>query len=324
MIKKVYYGNVQILGSGTISSPDIKLSAIAIPKDKGLYVSTFDIATILDPGYSGTFPEGDGVTKKIDMLFYNRVNTLGKVLSTIVYLGELRDAADTSDIAYFPELMYRNSPVELGMDLSCETDFTYFNWERCPPEPESYFVKKNEDPLPVNGKPANIVNRDTPVLDGWYTIVSVGVYVNPNWNSDDIWAGYHLGAFAYTDDWGITKLSLVPEPKETQEEEWHDYTVFDNRIYQLAHFVDCSYQKENCNIEPPFVRQDFFIMSNYDREYSRYLPGYTDNIVTLNDPFPSLKCKQRVIDRTIEDLNFKEGQLYLQSTDFIRIKENII
>lgn len=332
MIKRVYYGNVEYLGTGTEPSPDAVVSTIAEPKDKGLYVSTFDVSAILTNGYDPTLPPASGVTKKVDLLFYNRTNTLGKVLSTIVYVGEMRDAWDTSDIPYFPELMYRNSLVELTWDLSCNTNYTYVNWERWPAEPESYYVQQDEQPLPIFGMPANIVNRNTPVLDGWYTIVSVGVYVNPPWDiTEETWKGYHLGSFAYkfedgpgSTTWDNPKFSLVQEPHAYHVDEWHDYTIWDNEIYLLGHFVDADYAENNCNLEPPFIRQDFFVMSNYDREYERYLPGYTDKITTLNDPFPSLKCKQRVIDRTVDDNNFKEGQLYLQSTDFIRIKENII
>ncbi len=319
MIQKVYHGNVEYLGVGTIPTPDIANSIVAIPKDKGLYVSTFDVGAILDPGYAYIA----NVTKKIDLLFYNRTNTLGKVLSTIVYAGEIRDASDTSDIPYFPELMHRTSSVEQGWDLSCVDDYTYVNWERWPPEPESYYVKQNEEPLPVNGVPSNIVNRDTPVLDGWYTLVSAGVYVEPEYTGDPAkWGGNHTGCFALQGAWEGPKFSLVQEPTE-DEEDWHLYSMWDTSINQLGHFVGPAYSSV-CGLEPAFIRQDFFIMSNYDREYSRYLPGYSENLVMLNDPFPSLRSKQRVIDRAATENNFKEAQLYLQSTDYLRIKENII
>ena len=168
-------------------------------------------------------------------------------------------------------------------------------------------------------------------------MVSAGVYVNPPFDFEGTkWGGYHIGSFAYSTLHEKTYLSLVQNPTSDYEDtaQWHDYTVWDNTINQLAHFVDCElYPPEGCggdiseipcNIDPPFLRQDFFVMLNYDREYSRYLSKFTIDIQTLNDSFPSLKDKHRVIDRTVGALNFKEGQLYLQSTDYIRIKGNII
>ncbi len=323
MIQKVYYGNVEYLGSGSIATPAAPTSTIATPKDKGLYVSTFDVGSVLDPGYAGGFPQDEGVVKKVDILFYNRTNTLGKVLSSIVYLGESRDASDTSDIPYFPEQMYKNSPVEEGWDLTCLTDYSYVNWEREAAGAESYFVQQKEKDLPLNGYPANIVNRDTPVLDGWYTLASVGVYVEPPWDGG-VWTGYHTGCFALKSTWDEVRFSLVQEPGEAVFTDWHQYDIWDNTIQLLGHFVNEDYTEDNCLLEPPFIRQDFFIMSNYDREYMRYLPGYVKEPAALNAPFPSLKCKQRVIDRALSENNFKEAQLYLQSTDFLRIKENII
>lgn len=330
MIKKVYYCNVERLGTGTTPNEDVDYSLVVVPKNKGIYVSTFDVGSITTLAPC--------VTKKVDLLFYSRVNTLGKVLSTIVYTGEVRDVGDTSDIPYFPELLFQNSSVELQWEnLDCETDFTYVNYERCPPEPESYWIKQDEAPLPIDGMPANIIPGNTPVLDGWYTLVSAGVCVDPDFSyAGDTWGGYHIGSFAQNSTDGKVYFSLIQNPTADYDNttQWHDYTVWDKTINLLGHFVDCElYPPEGCggatgdipcNIDPPFIRQDFFVMLNYDREYSRYLPGFSREIRNLNDSFPALKCKHRVIDRTAEDPNYKESQLYLQSTDYIRIKGNLI
>lgn len=321
MIQEIYYGNVEHMGTGTISIDTPRASAVVEAKNEGIYTSTFDINSIVNQ--PPATPLG-AFTYKVDMLFYNRVNSLGKVLSSIVYLSTKRSNEDTSNIGYLPKYLYRNSEVELGMDLSCITDFSYFNRVREPAGAESYFVVEDEDPLPISGYPSALLMDSIPVLDGWYTVVSAGVLTASD--QADLIADLHKDALAILNpitggDGETVYIALKDEPRQSTAADWHDYTVYDNTVDGLTYYVDSDYEEYTCAVWPPYIRQDFFVMHVYNELYKKFLLEYASDTTTLNELFTKFRSKQRVINSLALQKNFKEAQLYLQSTDYTRISE---
>jgi hypothetical protein len=348
MIKKVYYGDPAHYGTGTVvlgtSMPGIAVSS----KDSSISVSTFNIRNISSSALSRL----ENV-KKIDILFYNRVNEKGKVLSSVVYLSEIREGDETSEIFYRPRYLYKNSSVELAMNLDGVVDFAYFNYIRHLEEPSSYFTPTRVNSMPVHGYPSPIVSGNFAAEDGWYTLASVGIHYRP---SDDNLAAMKKGGLCISNEIYWTeedgndplpfgpvsplvndsplRIALVDFPTQSNPADWHYVYVFDSAgtVSTTAGTLLGTCLNESIppgpasDWYPIYARQDFFIMSNFDYVYKKllrdrnYKTPYNPYVV----PFRQLAMKYRPIKRLLEEQNFKEAQLYLQSTEYVRLENTEI
>lgn len=340
MIKKIFYGYPGHYGDGTVPMGTAVNSAIVEENENTLNISTFDVESL-----SSISLKRLTNIKKVDILFYNRVNERGRVVSSVVYLSEVKDSDDVSSIFYRPRYLYKNSSVELGMDLSNVTDYSYFNYLRFPDEQQPYFAPRKINQLPISGKPSPIVMDKYVLLDGWYTLVSAGVHYSPE---NDNLVSMMKGGLIIPNSVFITSSSggggstmapvvatnsnvlvaVVDYPTQSKATDWHDITTFDtsgkavtDKGSLLGVYLDESRPAgPSSNWYPAYAKQDFFVMSNFGTVYKKLLKEYVDNSTAYNMAYEQMKYKHRPIQALAAERNFKEAQLYLQSTEYVRLE----
>ena len=317
MIKKVFYGFRENIGQETIPDKEANESVIVKPTLRELNISTFSVSEIAQEPINIDDFHPQFISKKIDMLFYNKVNSRGKVLSSIVYLGEPRESWSKHDITFNPSKLYYNSPVEAAMNLQANKDFSYFNYIRYPESIDPCFMGKETEPLKTNGMPAIVQDGNTPLMDGWYTLVSAGVLVNPKNDPVDLLDGAYAQRTGHP-----VEIALQDYPELTYDAHWHPYEKYDNR-YNIAFYVDPKFRDRKLDWYPPFVRQDFFILPRYDKVYTDVVTDYIDE-QTLNNTYLTMKSKYRMISHFAQIKEFRKAQWYMQSTNLTIITHNWI
>lgn len=328
MITKVFYGKVENIGQITIPQEEANPSAIVKVNLDNTTMSTFSVSEIIQAPIEQGEEYPQAVAKKIDILFYNKVNSRGKVLSSIVYLGDPRVSWSKESITFQPNKLYYNSHTEAAMDLEANKDFSYFNYIRYPASIDPCFIGNKTEKLVKYGMPSIVMDGNTPLLDGWYTLVSAGVLMYPATQSVEV----HKGAFVQRYG-NLTRMDIIGAklpieialkdyPDKLDNNDWHPYAEYDNS-HNIAFYVDPKFRDMKPDWFPPFVRQDFFIMPRYDNVYTKEVKEYVDK-KELNNTYTTLKSKYRLISNYAKSMNFKVAQWYLQSINLTIIVGNWI
>jgi len=267
---------------------------------------------------------------KLDLLFYNRVNEIGEVLSSLVYISNPLELDDVSDKLYDVKKLYANTDAEKTMGItSSKTDFTYLNrkWAT------SKFFTSSISPLSdteyveltTNGIPSVKMERYGIAFDGWYTQMSVGfrsisVGTPPVGVVRKGLVGYHTFA-----DLG-PQVAILTENAPANidaDSNWSIYTYFleDGTINPdgtvLVPGTSLASLFTTLSSDNPYIKQDLFILPTYLELYNQAAIQYAE-YPTYANPFPVLRDKHRIIHDYASDKSFHEAQYIVQTTDYFR------
>lgn len=307
MKQEIYLGNItkHLAGQSlTVARP------ITLVDSSTITFTGFDISTLSD------------LTKKLDLLFYNRVNEIGEVLSSLVYISNVLDTDDITEKVYDVRKLYINTNTEILMGiLKTRTDFTYLN---CKWESSNYFTSSispmagtDHEELATNGNPSVKLEMDGIAFDGWYTQMSVGVKATPSpWAKDVV--GYHTFA-------GIgSTLSVALIDTPTTDAHWTPYytPVSNGTVNPDGSVAVAGTSLANLLITTsannPYVKQDIFVIPTYLELYNLAVVKYAEE-PTYSNPFPQLRNKHRIIHNFAVNNDFVQAQYLLQSTDLMRM-----
>ena len=313
MNKSIYYGNIE---THVLSQP-ASSQEISVQGSKIIFTG-FDLTASASSSH------------KLDLLFYNRVNSIGEVLSSLVYISLPLSKSDVTEKVYDAKSLYANTVAERIMNVQQSfTDFTYLN---CKWATSKFFtssvsplVDTETEVLVTNGDPSVKLNKYGVAVDGWYTQASVGVRTinvgNPPVGTPRKGlVGYH--SFA---DLG-PQLAILTEndPSNVYDDQnWSVYTYFladgttnpDDSVAidgtSLANLLVTS------SIDNPHIKQNFFVLPVYLDLYDTAVEQYA-NFPTYGNPYPTLRNKHRIIHEYASEVDFTEAQYVLQTTDFFR------
>lgn len=316
MKKDIYFGNIVALG---VTAPTTRP------------MSYVDDTTLTFTGFDLT---GVPMSNKLDLLFYNRVNEIGEVLSSLVYISNVLEIDDVTDKVYDMTKLYVNTEAEVELAITDSmTDFTYLN---CKWESNKYFNTSisplagyTHDELALNGIPSIKLDEHGIAFDGWYTQMSVGVRAITGGVPPVAYVKGLLGIHTFADVGDKVAVYMDANPgTPLADENWNVYTDFatDGTVNP-----DDSVLVEGTSLgsilvttvpENPFIKQELFILPNYLAIYDDAAIQYAEN-PTYGNPFPTLRNKHRVIHNFAENNEYVEAQYILQSTDLLRMSTQL-
>jgi len=239
--------------------------------------------------------------KKLDLLFYNRMNKNGDVLTSLVYNSGVLDGSSNRRIHYEPAKLLRNTEFELSYNISgpgnrwlnsdiVNTEISLF-------KNKGIFAKNTSKEFDVINDYAVVEFAGSMMYDGWYSLVSIALPDRPN--NDQVPAG----TLRLNQTTGIAEYALVDNP--TIGDDWSPLNEIDASIpiYNMLRMPAINaYRKE-----------DFFV-------YTKLLTLYKK---LLNDEIKEdwyyrlskIKPKVRTISAAVEAKEFAKAQLLLQSMD---------
>ena len=100
MTENLYLGNVITKGATTTIDP--------------LFMPLTDRAVTIRPSE----PEAKDLKYYMDLIYYNRVNSLGDILTSLVYVGDFRTSSPDNTFTYVPENMFRHNNAEIYINVS--------------------------------------------------------------------------------------------------------------------------------------------------------------------------------------------------------------
>lgn len=291
-------------------------------------ISLVSDSTIVFTGFNMT---GAGTSeKKLDLLFYNRVNEIGEVLSSLVYISDELALSDVTDKTYNVKKVYANSNAELAMGLtSAQTDFTYLN---CKWATSKYFtssisplVDTQHVELAVNGIPSFKLEKYGISFDGWYTQMSVGIDTLSVGNPGTSPMKKNLLARHTFLTLGLKPAVLmVDQPASPYLDSiWNPYTqVIEDGVNNpdgsvLVQGTSLANILTTTSIDNPYIKQDIFILPTYLAAYDNAVVQFAE-FPTYGNAYPVLRDKHRIIHHYASDNNFVEAQYILQSTEYFR------
>jgi hypothetical protein len=319
MNQVIYYGNIATHVSATPATRP--LSEVT---DFTLTFTGFDPSIIAPPPVNGP-------SQKLDLLFYNRVNEIGEVLSSLVYISNPLAVSNVSNKVYDVRKLYTNTDAERTMNITkSQEDYTYLNtkWKSGKffsgsLSPLSDF-RHNE--LAVNSIPSVKIEKYGFAFDGWYTQLSVGVRqlavgtppIAP------LRKGL-LGIHNFAALGSVLAVLLQNDPASPYLDAlWSPYTTVletgttnpDDSI--LVSGVSLADVLTTLSVDNPYIKQEIFVLPTYISLYNNAVIQYAE-YPTYGNLFPILRDKHRVIHSLAIENNFLEAQYVLQSTDFQRM-----
>ena len=270
------------------------------------------------------------IESKLDLLFYNRVNEIGEVLSSLVYISNQLDPDDTSNKQYDSRKLYVNTDAEIALQINKSiTDFTYFN---CKWASSKFFttsispmVDIQYDKLVVNGDPSVRLTKYGVSFDGWYTQMSVGFRTINTGNPPTSPVKQNLLGIHTFLSYGTMPSLLIKDNPLTIDDDsnWSPYTFFltdgttnpDGTV--LVPGTSLANLLVTLSDDNVYIKQDLFILPMYIAMYDNAIVQYAE-YPTYGNPYPALRDKHRVMHDYASDNNFLEAQYILQTTDYFR------
>ena len=313
MKPNIYYGNIVTHGA---TPPAIR----PFSEVTGSIVTFtgFDLSAILS------------VEAKLDLLFYNRVNEIGEVLSSLVYISDMLDPDDTDDKTYNVKKLYANTDAENAMGLT--KDKVYFTYLNCKWATSKFFtnsispmVDTQHDELATNGDPSVKMNKYGIACDGWYTQLSVGFRTISSGSPATIPVLQGLlGLHDFITLGTLPAVLLVNDPVDIDlDSNWNLYTIAveDGTTNPDGSILIPGTSLANVLItlsdDNPYIKQDLFILPTYNELYDNAVVQYAE-YPTYGNPYPTLRDKHRIMHDYASDNNFLEAQYILQTTDYFR------
>ena len=314
MIQSIYYDNITShVVAYPASRPTISVASSTIT------FTGFNLVS-LAPIFS----------KKLDLLFYNRVCARGNVLSSLVYISNPLELSDISEKVYDTQTLYVNTDTERAMGIThSTTDFSYLNtlWSanKIFLPSISPMTDTMHPVMPTNGYPSIKMNKYGVSFDGWYTMMSVAVRniaVGSPANAPvkKNLLGYHT----FVSVGPKLSILLVDNPALPYSDlNWSDYSIFltngttnpDGTV--LVQGSSLARVLTTLSVDNPYIKQELFILPTYQQLYDNIVIQYAEN-PTYGNAWPVLRDKHRVIHDYAKDSNFVEAQYLLQTTDFFR------
>lgn len=300
MKQELYYGN--------ISSNNIPLANASQKVD----ISSYYI------GFTGfDLSSNEDLADKLDLLFYNRVNEIGEILSSLVYISNPLSTFDTERKVYDVTKLYANTKAEMDLHVtSSTTDFTYLNtkWQS-----GKYFVGSispimdtQHVVLSENGMPSVKIEQFGISFDGWYTLVSVGIY-----NDSDLTTPMKNTIAYHT----FSDLGQIPAILLYDIENSEDLAIDSNWLPLYSSPIPTEVSMASVlvsgSVNMPYLKQDFFILPNYIELYNKATIQYAE-YPTFGNPFSMLRNKHRMIHDYCVSKDFIEAQYILQGTEYFR------
>lgn len=310
----IYYGNISTHGAPA-------------PLARPFSSATSSVITFTGFDLSSLAPT---MENKLDLLFYNRVNNIGEVLSSLVYISDPLDLDDITDKIYDMKKLYVNTDTEKSMQITIsKVDFTYLNCKWATSKFFTYSISPLVDTaweeLPVNGDPSVKLNKFGIAFDGWYTQMSVAYRTISSGApaTSPVLQGL-LGTHSFSGPSLKPAVLMVSNPVNIDSDSiWNPYVTAiedgttnpDGSILlpgtSLASLII------NLSVDNPYIKQDLFILPTYNALYDNAVVQYAE-FPTYGNPFPTLRDKHRIIDDYAVDNNFMEAQYILQTTDYFR------
>lgn len=312
MKQSIYFGNVT---SHVATQPLHADRPISLITDSILTFTGFDLSDL-----------NVAFTNKLDLLFYNRANEIGEVLSSLVYVSNVLDLDDVTDKTYDVKKLYINTDAErtLGVTTALE-DYTYFN---CKWESSNFFTSSisplsdsQHEELAINGIPSVKLEQQGIAFDGWYTQMSVGVRVIAG---DAVVALKDIVGFHTFADLGSTLAISLTATQSVADVDWSPYTtIMENGTTNpngsvLVAGASLANLLTTTSVDNPYIKQELFVIPTYIALYDEAVLQYAEFPVYGN-PFPILRDKHRVIHNFAINNQFLEAQYILQTTDYIRM-----
>jgi hypothetical protein len=320
MKPQIYYGNIQS-------------NVFALPTLRPL--SEITNSTIIFTGFD--LSAGVSSETRLDLLFYNRVNEIGEVLSSLVYISNPLDLddidgnGDQAQKTYDVKKLYANTDTELALRITQSiTDYTYLN---CKWTTSKFFTSSispladdRHEPLAVNGYPSVKLETYGVSFDGWYTQMSIALREITN-ESPPATVPVQKGLLALHDFAAFGKIPailLVDSPADiTLDSVWSPITTFlttgttnpDGSI--LVPGVSLGSVIISSSFDNPYIKQDLFVLPTYLGLYDSAVVQYAEYPV-FGNPFPVLRDKHRIMHNYAIDNDFLEAQFILQTTEYFR------
>jgi hypothetical protein len=313
MKKAIYFGNVAAHIAVQPAHADRPLSSVT---SSTLTFTGFDLSAIAT------------VENKLDLLFYNRVNEIGEILSSLVYISNILEPNDVTEKVYDVKKLYVNTEVErlLGITDSM-TDFTYLN---CKWGSSSFFTTSisplsgtSHEELATNGIPSIKLEQNGIAFDGWYTQLSVGVRTLNVGNPPSTWAKNLIGYHEYA-DLGTELSILLSNTASYDDTNWSPYFIMltDGTVNPNGTILSPGTSLANIlvtlSLDNPYIKQDLFILPTYLDLYDEAVVQYAE-YPTYGNMFPVLRDKHRVIHNFAENNEFLDAQYILQTTEYARM-----
>ncbi len=242
-------------------------------------------------------PEDKYLKYYMDLLYYNRVNSLGDILTSLVYVGDFRESTPDNTFTYTPDNMFRQTVAEKYISISdSDVSFPGYNHlvehDTLPlySEPSDYEV------LSRDGKLSNTLGPIDIAFDGWYTLVTVSVTdrgLYGEGGSDD-------GELTW-----VTPNNYVPYQSTTNGMiDLREFSNEDLLIGQLPY---------NTTIYNTYKKQDFFVIYDFKELYKQELEKDIKSI--YKDSYNSIIEKGRVLEYLLSTGDFMTSQQLLQTVE---------
>lgn len=312
MKQNIYYGNISASG--------------LIPTESYM---TYDI-TDFTIAFTGFDLSASNASNRLDLLFYNRVNEIGEVLSSLVYISNPSATLDnTTTKTYDVSRLYANTSAEMSMQIThLLTDFTFLN---CKWKTSKYFVSSispmvdtEHEELATNGNPSIKIEKYGISFDGWYTQMSVGL----GDSSSLVGTPYKnlIAMHTFSALGSLPAILLVDDPADISlDVNWqylYDSPILANGTTNpdgsiLVAGISMANILNTSHVDNPYVKQDIFILPTYLELYDKAVVQYAE-YPTYGNPFPILRDKHRMIHSYAKENDFLEAQYILQSTEYFR------
>lgn len=236
-----------------------------------------------------------GINNSIDLLFYNKVNNVGTIVSSLVYIGNIYASGTDRFINFTPSAMFGDTYnfTEISQSVACNRNFSFYNSERAIGKQASAFSTIPKEYIDTKAL-TNIVGN-TAVLDGWYTVITTGIT-----NEISAQNGFADGAL-YSQGNSINTLLVqhnnvyIPVFKPTTE-----LNIFSKYVTTTS-ISDTSYKI------PKFIRQEIFVLNNFSQVYNK-LMKHDKNINIIK----KFRLSAEAIMGAASAGNFDTAQLLIQ------------
>lgn len=259
---------------------------------KGPVVVTADSIII----HTTSLPTGIVVPgNRIDILYYNHVNKLGELLSSIVYMSDVAPSQHGQVLVYKPTTIYNNSTYEKLRSISGDG----YRWSNAD------IIVPREKPLALDNvlidlpyKHADVVNDFGPLrtnnavmFDGWYTIVSVFPGEYSDYSA--VLAG-DLRSEGHTIKYAVTAGGT----------QWKDITDIDASV-PIANLV------RTVNPFANYANFDFIVVDRMSKMYAQAIRGEARGVHAVDTI--TLAAKLRSIKSLHKHGNMQDAQYLINS-----------
>ena len=123
------------------------------------------------------YPEPEALNLKyyVDLLYYNKVNVAGDIMTSLVKIGDYRNSTINSTFVYSPNKLFNSSLAESQISISSSSNVPAFNYVNTQNSRSLYNDIKSKQELDRNSRLSVISDAKTIRFDGWYTLMTVAV-----------------------------------------------------------------------------------------------------------------------------------------------------